>query len=232
MESPRLVAVGVALLLVSAGLFGVATTPVAADHQEGGITDGLITSESDNSSDGWLPGWVPDAPSMDVTQAAASGWMDRVTHSTTSFLGLGGSGPSAEEVATNVADEYNNNSAAYESWADEHAGVYAGHDTVEITFKTGGDTATRYLTADIVTENGSETYANSSVVKSIPDDRTVDETVTVSGLAAENAASELETLRTEYIETGETIQRNDATVVKMWATYSGDIEASILGGDL
>ena len=216
---PKLVALGLACLLVSAGIFAVTGT-VSAAHEAG--NDGFVNSVIDSAESNPLL-------SFSGMQAAGSGTYDRVMNRIAAI----GDDTNATDAANAFSSEVNNNSAAYESWAADNAPVSSNHTAMEVTFQVGEDTATRYVTADVVTDgDGHEQYENVSVVESLPDGETADESVTLEGAAARNAADELAAIRESHISQGEPLSRDDPVVVHLFTEYSGKFDTSIADGEL
>jgi len=214
-KSRRAVAAGLALLMLSATLFAV-STPAAADHNNDSFVDSVVEG---------------DAPpiSIETIRATAAGSADRVSHALSGLLG--DDGPDAATAAEDLRAEYNNNSAAYESWAADHYGVKDGHDVIKIEQTVGGETETSYLVADIGTDSeGNKVYENSSMTATKPDGKDVDETVTLEGAAAENAADELQTLRESHVDADRELTRDDPEVIRMYTAYSDKITTTV--GDL
>lgn len=227
-ENKRFVAFGLALLALAGVLLagGIGVAPAAADHQEDGVIDDLLTNdEEDNDS-------LVNVPDRETTAAAISGLTDRVSYQVSTAF----SGPEteAEQAAQDLQDEYNNNSAVYEDWANDHAPVNEDHDVLQIDVELDDETETVYLVADVVeNDDGDLQYANSEIVSELPDDRDVDETVTLEGMAAENVGDELSDLRESHISEGEELSSDDPELVRLGAKYGGDVSTSIAtGGEL
>lgn len=218
-KSKRMVALGFAFLVLAAGIAG-ASGLVAADHS----TDG--ESWVDNSVSG-------DAPPMTIEtmRAVMGGMSDRASHKFASMFG--DDAMNASQSADALRDEYNSNSGTYESWAAEHQDASQNHTVLAVEQSVDGETVTSYVVADVTTDSdGAYVYENTSMKASLPDGESVDETVSLEGAAARNAADELAALRESHISQGDALSRDDPAVIRLVTTYASDFDTTINGGSL
>lgn len=138
-----------------------------------------------------------DASTVDTVLAGVSGLLERVRYSASAMSPLSGTNDS-EAVATDATqlrETFNNNSAAIETYVNARfEGNESEWNVIEIRQVRGDETETQYLVADV--ENDS--FANVSMVEST--DRTVDKTVELRSYASDNAANELDTFITEFVD--------------------------------
>lgn len=156
---------------------------------------------------------------LDGIGGFVSGLTSRLRHSVSEAVGEDHT--DLEATVGDATSYYNDRSTAFEGWANERVDADTSRDVVKLTFEDEGETETRYLVADV---NNSE-YQNSEIVTST--DRSVDETCTVSGLAAQNADAELETFYDEFVSRGESISAGYAS--RMKGQYDDDVDCSLLG---
>ena len=167
---------------------------------------------------------------------------------------VSGEDPEPEKELEQVQDYYNQHSAEFQQYVNDRvAGEQVGeHNVVKITFKHEGETATKYLVAD-VTDGG--TYANARIQDTNQRDvesyvelddghylvtrsdgsidtvdsltYEVDDTVTAEGFAVTQAREELGTFYEEYVTS-----ENDADrtyLVRMAAKYGSAVDTSLDG---
>lgn len=159
-----------------------ATAPVTAQEEDGDdVLDGLLdTAESSWSSIG----------------AFVSGIQNRVGHLVNSPDDVTG-----EDIEADVRSYYNSHSGEFEGYVNQRVSATTSFDTLKITYDYEDESATHYLIADV---NGSD-YENSSIVTTLPDNRSVDEECTIEGAAAANAEDELREFRGDFIADNETV---------------------------
>lgn len=106
------------------------------------------------------------------------------------------------ECAGDISSEVNNHSAAYEEYINKRVAASNNTDVIEVRcrYAENGEltTSTVYIVADVA--NGE--YQNLSAVSST--NRTVDETVVLTGKATEEMPDELVTFREDYVATNTT----------------------------
>jgi hypothetical protein len=211
----------VATLAVLALLAGAAI-PAAANHD---------TTDSDASTTDALFGTTDggeDAGVLTQLQAVrdgisgfAAGSLERARYQYSPFR----SAPDdAETSANEMMTAFNERTDSFVDYAN--ARDVSGGEVVAITFEQSGDSETVYLVADYNTT--SEAYDSAAMVNST--DRAVDETVTVSGMAADNAADELVAFHDEFVEPGK--DPSPKWLSEQWTKYNEDLESSLIdGGD-
>lgn len=102
-------------------------------------------------------------------------------------------------------------------------------DVLEITFVLGDEEAVRYLVADIDSTTGN--YSSAAMLDRAAyedrglDDADTDETVKLSGFAADNAAEELDTFVVEYAAEDRDLA-GSSDLARMTTSYAGSIDAS------
>lgn len=218
-ENKRLVAVGLAMLLMGVTLGMGAVGPVSASHDDGGLLNDVLTDE-DAEDEG-----IMDVVDRETTMAYLSGMSDRLSYTVTS-LWSDGPDTTAEEIGDDIADEFNNNSEAYEEYVNERADVSADHEVTEITIDVDDDTSTVYMVSDY--NETADELENSEIVAELPEDRDVDDSVTLEGYAAHNAADELAEFRHEFVEPGEDVTDDPAYLSELSAQYGSDIDTTLV----
>lgn len=204
----RLATTAFAVLLV-VGLVGAAVAPAAATHDDtddGGLTDAL--SPTDEGS------------VVDTVQGAAKGYFARASYAVSSF---GGDTPAAEESKQDALEEFNANSGNYVAYLNNRD-VHNG-EVVQVDFQQNGETETMYIAGTYNDSSGE--YESAEAVNTT--DRTVDHQLTLRGMAAENAAGELERFNDEFAAPG-----NDLTnkyVSEMAAKYGSTVDEPFTGGN-
>jgi hypothetical protein len=213
----RLKPIAVATLAVLALLAGAAA-PTAANHdsttQDEGLADSLFgTSDSDDD------GLVGQAQRVaGGLYGAATGGLDRALYESP----FGPEPDSAEQNAEDTMQAFNERSESFVAYANDRN--VSGGEVVQITFDQADATETIYLVAEY--NETSDAYDSAAMVNTT--DRSVDETVTVSGMAADNAADEIEAFHSEFVEDNEDV--TTSWLAKQWAAYNEDLESSLIEG--
>lgn len=199
------VAVVVAAALISAPVSAQTDSPI----------DDLFGDDED------AEGGILDTASSVLQQAFGfvTGARNRVSRWVSTATGL--SDPiDASTAADDLQAVGNDHAAQVQAYANDRVNASTSYDVFEIEFRIDGDTATRYVTADVV--NGS--YENASVDAST--DRPVDESCTLEGAAARNAADELESFVENYVEPDRDVDRRLFSEIA--AEYGGSIGCTFL----
>jgi hypothetical protein len=209
----RLTPIAVAVLAVLALLAGAA--PAAANHdsttQDEGLADSLFGTSDSN-----------DTGVVDTVSAAigvASGTLDRARYQYSPF---GPEPDSAEANAEDTMQAFNEHSGDFVDYANDRN--VSGGEVVQITFDQTDATETIYLVAEY--NQTSDAYESAEMVNAT--DRSVDETVTVSGMAADNAADEIEAFHSEFVESNEDV--TTSWLASKWAAYNEDLSSSLIEG--
>jgi hypothetical protein len=210
----------IATLAVLALLAGAAI-PAAASHDttdsdaDSSVTDALFgTSDSDDD------GLVGDITrTVGGGLGVASGTLDRVAYQYSPF---GPEPDSAEQNAEETMQAFNERSESFVTYANDRN--VSGGEVVQITFDQADAEETIYLVAEY--NQTSDAYESAEMVNTT--DRTVDETVTVSGMAADNAAAEIEAFHSEFVEPNDDV--TTSWLAKQWAAYNEDLESSLIEG--
>jgi hypothetical protein len=215
----RLKPIAVATLAVLA-LFAGAAIPAAANHdttdEDASTTDALFGT-SDSADD---PGLLTQLQAVrDGVSGYVAGSVERARYEYSPF------GPDPDDAATSANETmtaFNERSAAFVDYAN--ARNVSGGEVVAITFEQSGESETIYLVADYNTT--SNEYNSAAMVADT--DRTVDETVTVSGMAADNAADELVAFHDTFVESGD--DPSPRWLSEQWTKYNEDLESSLIDG--
>jgi len=140
-----------------------------------------------------------DEGTFDVIRGLLGGIRERVS------LALGGIGDdtSAETLADDAADAFNERSGDFQDYANSRTNASADYDVLAITFTQDGDEAVRYVVADVNTT--AEDYENVSMVAAT--DRSVDEECTLSGAAARNADAEIKRFHDRFVKGNESLSK-------------------------
>jgi hypothetical protein len=213
----RLKPIAVATLVVLALLAGAAA-PAAANHdttdEDAGIADSLFgTSDSDDG------GLVDSAiQTAGAAFGVVSGQADRALYASP----FGPEPDSAETNAEDTMQAFNDHSGDFVTYANDRN--VSGGEVVQITFDQADASETIYLVAAY--NETSDSYESAEMVNTT--DRSVDETVTVSGMAADNAASEIEAFQSEFVEDNEDV--TTSWLASKWAAYNEDLSSSLIEG--
>jgi hypothetical protein len=209
----RLKPIAVATLAVLALLAGAAA-PAAANHdstdEDAGIADSLFGTSDSN-----------DTGVLDTVSAAlgvASGTLDRAYYESP----FGPEPDAAEKNAEELMTAFNDRNASLVSEANTEN--VSGGEVAKITFDQTDSEAVIYIVSTYNETSGA--YESARVVTDT--DRHVDETVTLSGMAADNAAAVLEEFHAKFVESDEDVSK--AWLAKQWATYNEDLESSLIEG--
>jgi hypothetical protein len=213
----RLTPIAVATLAVLALLAGAAA-PAAANHdattQDEGLADSLFGTS--DSNDTGLVGQAQRVASG--LYGAASGTVDRALYEAP----FGPEPDSAEANADDTMQAFNEHSSDFVAYANDRN--VSGGEVVQITFDQRDAEETIYLVAEY--NQTSDQYDSAQMVNTT--DRTVDETVTVSGMAADNAAEEIEAFHSEFVESNADV--TTSWLAKQWAAYNEDLSSSLIEG--
>lgn len=205
------VAVFVALLVIASTVFTGAAVATGDDGYFGGFVE-----DPDASDDSFLPF---DTPTGAQVWAVVDGFQTRALHAVS-----GGSGASAADAADDVQAEYNIHTAEYEQYLNDRVTADSNHDVVAVTFTLDDKSDTVYWVADV--NSTDDSFENTSVVDST--DRTVDQTMELHGLGAENAAKELSGFHDDYVTENKTPQRGSGYLTGLGAKYAGDIDTTLI----
>ena len=138
----------------------------------------------------------------------------------------------AKTAATNAQEEFNAHSGEWVDYINEHASLSGDIQVVALEYVPNpesepSDTHTDYL----VTEYDGEQYTSAEIVEST--DRTVDETVRLESIAAENADDELATAYEDFVsEDKPPSGRHLAYLAGKYRYGSQHVTTTILGDDL
>ena len=188
---PRQTTIFVAIILavaIGTAGFAFATAPAAASHEDDdtGAFDALFDEEDDGL--------------IETVRAAASGLYERVTYATP----FGDDPDDAEANAEAAMEAFNENSEDFVEYANERD--VNGVETVAVTFVQGDEEATVVLVAEY--NETAHAYDSAEVVTAEDYDGDVDETdeyVEVEGMAADNAADEIDRFHDEYAADGDNV---------------------------
>jgi hypothetical protein len=210
----RLKPIAVATLAVLALLAGAAA-PAAANHdtttQDEGLADSLFGTSDSNETG------VIDTVSAAI--GVASGTLDRARYQYSPF---GPEPDSAEQNAEDTMQAFNEHSGDFVDYANDRN--VSGSEVVEITFEQADDPETIYLVAAY--NQTSNEYDSAAMVNTT--DRSVDETVSVSGMAADNAADEIEAFHETFVDPNDDV--TTSWLAKQWAAYNEDLDSSLIDG--
>lgn len=220
---PAVAAAFVVLLLVGAVAPFMAAPAYAQDStsddedEDSGFFDRLVGA--DNDGDGGILAGVLRTIGIPNPTASARNWMYRNVQNPFSEPKR-----TADECATDIAAEVNNHSEAYTKYANERATAYASRDVVAVRCELTRDGETNeqtvYVTADV---NGSD-YENLSASTTAPENRSVDHTLVLTGMATEEMPDDFVTFREEYVEQDKTPTRG--FVISKGAKYKGYVFGS------
>lgn len=209
------------LLLVLAMVTGVTIAPgaVAADSTE---EEGFLSSVYDVVEDENGNGIKADDAAARYIEESLAGfsrvsWSIKRTYSDPEST-------AAEEAAA-VQSTFDAHNSSIQTWVNARTDASTEHDTTKVQISIDGETATRYITANVSGGN----YTALQMSESIPESRSVDDTTHVCGYAAENANSELEAFVEAYVETGE--DPSQEHLAKMKGKYEPDTESTLLPTD-
>lgn len=181
------------------------------------VAQATVAPAAAQSDDGPLGGMfdaAADSEGLNALEAIRDGLLGRATDA---WAGVT-SEKTASDYATALQAEFNNNSAEYQSWANNHTTADTSLDVLEVTVTQDGESETLYLTADVV--DGA--YRNASIVATT--DREPDESCELEGNAARNAADELSEFRERFIAGGENVTNGYLT--SMGSRYGGNVDCS------
>jgi hypothetical protein len=117
---------------------------------------------------------------------------------------------------------FNERSESFVTYANDRN--VSGGEVVQITFDQTDAEESVYLVAEY--NETSNAYDSAAMVNTT--DRSVDETVTVSGMAADNAADEIEAFHSEFVEDNEDV--TTSWLASKWAAYNEDLSSSLIEG--
>lgn len=206
-HSNRFVTTVIAVLLV-AGLVGTAIVPAAATHDDtddGGVADALSPTD--------------EGTPIDTVRGAATGYLARAGYFVSS---LRGDPPAAEDSKQDALETFNQYSGNYVSYLNDRD-VHNG-EVVEVTFRQNDETATMYIVGTY--NDTSESYESAEAVNDT--DRAVDHEIVLRGMAAENAADELERFNDEFASTTDDL--TNRYVSEMAAKYGSTVDEPFTGG--
>ncbi|RLM32618.1 hypothetical protein [Haloarcula sp. Atlit-120R] len=189
-----------ALLLATLLVVQASVAPVAAQSDEGAI-DGMFSAAEESTVLNTLEG-IRDGVLGRISDGVAGATDDRT----------------AGDMAADLQTEYNDNSAAYESWSNNRTTADTSLDVLELTISQDDESETLYLTSDVV--DGS--YTNTTMRNST--DRTVDESCEIEGNAARNAADELGEFREDYVADDGNVTTD--YLASMGSRYGSNVDCS------
>jgi len=232
MRRSRLVTVAVAALLALTAIgggMGAVTAQSGTDDAASPI-DGLFGADDSDDDDGLLPDIIPGEDDSATVVGYASGWLDRAMYSLESRFGSSEETVSASEVATSLSDDLNTHADAYEAYLNEFTGASTAYDSIRYRVMLDGETATRYIVANVTDVGGESAYQDLRAVNGTTYDglnRTVDESMTLCGIAAANAADDLRKFREEYVATNTSIREDPSLLAELRARNTGDVAGTI-----
>jgi len=192
---------------------GALSAPVAAQQDTAGPVDEVF----DSSDDGGLLDTVGSYYS--AADGVVSGIRSRIVQAVTHSVGVSES-PDAEQAATDVADVVADHRSDLQAYANARSTADGDYDALRFEFTIDGETATRYVTADVVDGN----YEGATMVADT--DRSVDESCELEGAAARNADEELQTFVDTYVEPGDNV--SESLFTRISTQYGGNIDCSFL----
>lgn len=192
------------------------TTAVAALLVLAAVAPGVAVAQTDD--EGIIDGI--DGPS-DLVSVAAEG-VGAITDAVAGGLAVAehavlGDDRTPAEQADATAATFNSNSDSIETYLNARVSDDVNRsawDVIAVEVVGEEETATRYLTADVVDGN----FTNLSMDAST--DRTVDKTIRLEGAAAANADGELDYFVTEYVDED---RDPDAALRARWFSFRGDV---------
>ncbi len=179
-----------------AALVLVASLSGGVAAQESSVVDDLLDGEDDGV--------------LASVQAYGSGWVDRIFAEDT--------GETAEEAAQNTQATFNGNNSTIQSWVNNRTTASEAYDVLEFTFEVDGESSTVYLTSNVTSDG----YRNASMVDST--DRTVDESCTLEGHAAQQADTELAAFVDHYAEPGKNV--TNSYLAGLAGEYGGSVDCT------
>lgn len=202
----RSTAVVIALSLVVAGI-GVATGPAAAQSDDGDFLD-TLTGDADGPVEA-----VVNAG--DFLYGMAVGEASALVADDPDYDSF--------QVALDLRNDINGNDDAYQQWLNDRVDASETRNVVQVTVK--GPQAENQSRFWIISDVQNGTYQNLGATGST--NRTIDESCTLSGRAAENAHEELETFRAEYVQPNESVDQS--YMGRLAAEYDG-VSCTFIGG--
>lgn len=193
-----------AILTIALLATTAAVAPAAADH------------DPDDDSGGLGDALSAPANALDFIIGFGGGGIDRVSYA------INGPNDDADTNRDDLQTEFNTHNTTLREYAnarDIHEGEVA-----QIDCTIDGDTATLYLVADY--NNSSSEYESVEAVQTT--DRDVDHTVTLRGMACDNAAGEIDAFVDAYAEPGNDVDSRYAG--RMASKYKGKIDEPFTGG--
>lgn len=169
---------------------------------------GAVAQEDDSIVDDLLDG--EDDGLVSAAYAYVNGQVDRLLADETD--------ETAAEAAQNTQATFNGNASTVQAWVNNRTSASSAYDVLAFTFEVDGETATIYLTSNATTDG----YRNASMVDSTS--RTVDESCTLEGYAAQQADTELATFITEYAEPGKNV--SNSYLAGLAGEYGSDVDCT------
>lgn len=179
----------------------VGATPAAAQTDDEGVLDGVLTADE-------------EASKLDAVRAVAQGLQQRVLGT----LGAVGDDTTASDAADDAQAAFNERRAAFTEYANARTDASTDADVLELEFALNDETDTRYVVADV---NGSD-YENVSMTEST--DQTVDETCRLEDGAARNAAAEIEQFDETFVSEDRDVTRS--YLLSLGTEYAGNVDCS------
>lgn len=195
-------------VLLTVGFTAATVAPAAATHnggEESGITDAFTAS---------------DGGPLDALQGSISGLTARFSYWAGGLTGERPAAAESRDEAIQTFNQYNDSYVRYLNARDVHNG-----DVVEIRFKQNDEVATAYIVAEFNETSGD--YESAQAVNSTS--RAVDHKVTLRGMAADNAADELERFHDEFAS-----ENRDVTtkyISEMASKYKGKVDEPFTGSE-
>lgn len=206
----RHIAIALAVFLV-VGTAAPFTGTVAAQEDDGPLGDilGMVGQADENAS-----GLDRAKSVVSSVRAASSGLFERLSYR------VKGSDSTAEKRADEFQTYYNDHNASFEDYTNSRTTASTSHDVVALNFTMNDETATRYLVTDV--NSSTNDYENSTVVSST--NRTVDQWVTLEGVAADSTPDEAQRFHENYVAEDRDI--DGALVSRLGAKYKGHVAGS------
>jgi hypothetical protein len=225
-------AVGVvlAVVVVTGALTGALTAPALAQSDGDDEFDPLGTllsdeSKSDNDTDTEVVSAVWDRFTADPVKAtttaagsiraSVSGWWAQVRYDPDARA-------TASDRATDLQAYVNEYNESFLAYINARTNASTNYDVIRVNVTLNDETATKYLVADVnATTND---YEHLRMVNET--NRTVDQWVTLHGIAADEAPADLEQFHEDYVATDTDLTDDPALAVELQEKYDGHVAGS------
>lgn len=204
-DKPSVIVLAVVLTVA---VLSVGAFPAAATH-DGGDDSGM--------SDALSP--TDDGGITDTVRGLATGAYERAKYKVSTFTSDSPAAEDSRDDALETFNQHSENYVAYLNARDVHNG-----EVVEVTFEQNDETATMYIVGEFNDSSGE--YESADAV--IDTDRDVDHEIGLRGMAADNAASELDRFNDEFAEPDDDL--TNRYVSEMATKYKGLIDEPFTGG--